>query len=155
MEKTYSILINYHTSSYVTREGDPNEQYDGDDVDNSHSIYGFKLAKSYGGDITLTYEPQFDRDYFLLYYLWSTGDSFSYESGKIEFVDLYETSEEAELAKKKIEQHYETRNTPGNKRTNGPIIKYSNGTKAELTVPYYGYFESLESVEVQTIRLER
>jgi hypothetical protein len=153
MTKTYEISITDYTETHVTREGDPNEQFDGDDVEHSHSITGFKLGAR-SGDITLCFEPKFNTDYFLLYYLWSTGDSFSHESGKIEFIDLYRNRNEAEVAKKKIEKHYEEYKS-GNEVVDKLNIKFSNRVNADLSVSYFGYFESLESVIVEAIRREK
>jgi hypothetical protein len=47
-------------------------------------------------DLELTYEPQKGTPYYLVYVIYSTGDSFSHASSEsMEIIDLYKSKEEA------------------------------------------------------------
>ena len=79
----------------TTREADPLNEWDGDDIYTSHNIQGFTVLDSYH-DLPVSFSIEDKRKYYLLYVLYSTGDSFHHEEGCIEYISLYQTLEEAE-----------------------------------------------------------
>ena len=69
------VRVVYDHPCDVVREGDPNERYDGDDLVYSTYINGIALGESYG-DIETAFDVHSNVPYYLLYAIYSTGDSF-------------------------------------------------------------------------------
>jgi len=139
--KTYAINIVDNDYVVVTRHADPDERWDGDDLSMDHSIEGFNLVEGYG-DLEVGFEPDFDKTYFLLYGIYSTGDSFHHEEGRIEFVDLYEDREVAWENYRRLEKSNEYTVT----------LKHESGKEYGFYVPWRGYFENLSSLDVLAVR---
>jgi len=140
--KIYVVDIVDNGYTEVTRHADPDERWDGDDLSTDHSIEGFNLRKESYGDLEVGFEPDFDKTYFLLYGIYSTGDSFHHEEGRIEFVDLYEDGEVAWENYRRLEASNEYTVT----------LKHETGKEYGFYVPWRGYFESLTSLDVLGIR---
>lgn len=94
-------------------------------------------GKSY--DILVPFEPQPDRPYYLIYGIYSSGDSFGSSSGNLHFVGLFEHQEDAVAIAKLLEG-----------ASKDFSIKYKEQT---YYIPWNGYFESLERLEMCPIRL--
>lgn len=139
---TYNVEIVDRTYGEVTRHSDPDSQWDNDDTCTSHDIRGFKVTKDYY-DLTVEFEPNYDKTYFLLYATYSTGNSFSHHEGEIEFVDLFEDENVAYENLRRLERHKE-----------GYSVKllHESGEEYSFSVPWIGYFESLSDLEVMAIR---
>ena len=89
------VAVLDHAYTTVTREADPNDEWDRDSTDTSHHIYGIQKAQKYG-DLECSFELLPNKTYYLLYYLYDTGDSFGSDTGNIEFVGLYQDKKLAE-----------------------------------------------------------
>jgi len=129
------------TYTEVTRESDPDEQWDGDDTCTSHDIHGFKIGKY--GDLSVRFEPEYDKTYFLLYATYSTGCSFSQHEGEIEYVDLYEDENVAWENYRRLDKHGEGYSAK---------LLHESGKEYTFSIPWIGYFESLQDLEVMAIR---
>ena len=146
----------------VTREAEPGERWDNDDVSYDHYIKGIKLVDhNEYGDIDLGYKPEEGKLYYLLYVTYSTGDSFHREDGRISFVDLYRTREEAEENVKLMREHYEKARDRRFERIKkekfNPYsveLKNHEGNVFSFHCPYVGYFERLSSIEVESVYLK-
>lgn len=91
-------------------------------------------------DMMVPFKPEADRPYYLIYGVYSTGDSFGSRSGVIHFVGLFENEEDATEIAKLIE------------KIDG--YQYSINYKGQdYHIPWTGYFESLERLEMKPIRL--
>lgn len=155
----------------VTREGDPNERWDGDDTYESHHIKGIKVVDegSYY-DFVAAFDVDPSKTYYLLYTIYSTGNSFSHEEGKIQFVDLFETLEKAQKNLKRIEEHNKTykklndrwaRPSKEEQRELNKLKKTfdewsvrlvtESGREYDFHVPWHGYFERLTTVEIEPV----
>lgn len=135
----------------VTRHGDPNDEWDGDDTETSHHITGFRVLKNGYSDLEVDFKLTPGKPYYLLYAIYSTGDSFHHEEGKIEYIGLYKSLKDAEVNQKLIEKHYKETNesNPRNFDSMFSVELISpSGVKYKQHVPWNGYFESLTSVEV-------
>lgn len=130
----------------ITREADRNDEWGADDTATSHHIRGFKVteAKQYW-DLIVGYDVKPEVAYYLVYVLYSTGDSFSHHTGRITFIDMYQTIEEAEKAVKVIEK--------GVNDDDKYSINYidNSGNDAKMYCPWIGYFESLEDVNIEIV----
>ena len=69
------IINKCHT--YATRQSDPDDSWDQDDNDTSHNIVGIEIAPDSGYyDISVPFDIERGKEYFLVYGIYSTGDSF-------------------------------------------------------------------------------
>ena len=148
MPKLTKIEIIDDTDDELVREGDDREWGERACYRTNHYIRGFKVGKEYG-DLDVAYEIDEDKNYYLLYVLYTTGDSFGYDEGRIEFVGLYRTAEEADANVDRIEKHCSDN---GNEMFTVELISPS-GTKYKCHTPWKGYFNSIDDIRVDTIRL--
>jgi hypothetical protein len=83
---------------------------------------------------------------FLVYALYSDGDSFGSSTGNIEYVAVYKSKEKAEACVKQI-------NDSVDKSRNTYSMEYTTESGSVLTVscPWIGYFNRLESAEVRRL----
>ena len=65
------VAVLDHAYTTVTREADPNDEWDRDSTDTSHHIYGIQKAQKYG-DLECSFELLPNKTYYLLYYLYDT-----------------------------------------------------------------------------------
>lgn len=136
------ITVVYDTYTEITREADPDERWDGDNTYEHHTIHGVKHVDKWG-DVYVTFTPEKNKTYYLLYVLYNAGDSFHREENRISFINLYESYECAELNKKRIEE--QGRNYTFNLVT-------EEGKEYKLSNPGNGYFERITRVEIEEVR---
>lgn len=161
----------------ITRPNDPTDRWSGEDTDTQHDIQGICLVPN---GIKDYYElnSEFDlvpnTNYYLVYGIYSTGDSFSHHEGAIEYINLYLTKDRAEACAKAIQDHYDlwkegwrltadqTELKAKKQRDALKKNKYSkygleiiseSGKKLYISIPWTGYFETLTSVTYQTVQL--
>lgn len=122
-----------------TRKGDGLPYSDGGETHTEHNVIGIKLAGKKSYDVEkVPFDVQYGVPYFLVYAVYSTGDSFSHDQDAgFEFIGLYETTEEADEMAEKVES---------TRKTGGFI---GDG----FDTPWGGYFEDLSFVEVKTVYL--
>lgn len=138
----------------TTRSADPTDEWDRDDTHTSHNIQGFSAAPEEANkysDLWVPYEPEFDTDYYLLYVVHSTGDSFGHDSGSdIEYIGFY-TRNELDIAKeneRKIEAHERSQTDEGY----SVELKTPDGKTFTQNTPWIGYFESLDYINIEKVR---
>lgn len=166
-----AIRIVDETHCNTTREHDPNDKWDQDDTSTSHNIKGIEIAdkkKSFVfHDMEVPFKVRKHVTYFLLYVIYSTGDSFHHSEGEINFVDLYESRDFAEANKILIEEHYKAVKGDGDDmeefRDGGTTrkafekftiaLQRSNGNVMNTHVPWTGYFERMTSVSIKEVRV--
>ena len=106
-----NLRINDNSYTEVTRPRDPNDRWSGEKTYTSHDIESFRVVDDNDyDDVSVAFDIEEGRDYYLLYTIYSTGDSFSRHDGAIKFIDLYETKEMAEENRQRIVKHYEDKN---------------------------------------------
>lgn len=129
----------------VTREHDPSDRWSGEDTHTEHHIEGVAIAsKKSSWDLIVNFELKFEKDYCLVFAIYNSGDSFSHHSGKIAFVGLYESDEDAEAVKKILE-------VPCKENDYGREIGL-HGKKETFFMPWNDYFSSLTYIEVQGVQ---
>ncbi len=150
MKNYCSVKIDFYENCTVTREADPNDQWDADDLawdirPNHFSVY--QDRHTYDME-TVPFTPEFDRPYYLVGVYHGEGDSFHSETGCFHTVGLYEDKAMAERVKDLILTHWHsTPNTYDDKHhleipfPDGVVRKYS-------AYPWTGYFNGLERCEV-------
>ena len=151
--KTYNIEILDNNYYGTLREPDPDNEWDGGETFEEHSITGFRLSKEYA-DVIVDFHPKRNQAYYLLYAIYDTGGSFSREYGKITFIDLYEDKEVAYSNLKILEEHNEKyKNDTCIDGAYSVEIFEDDFKKRIYCPPWIGYFESLSSVYAEPIYL--
>ncbi len=146
---SYNIKIDKTSRQHVTREADPNERWDGDDTDWEHDIHGFSVSgeKDYW-DFVMKNDPK-GKTLYLVYALYSTGDSFHHEENVICLVGLYEDESDAIAVVDAIELDYKK-----NEDSFEPVkVKLpKKGVEETIaTSTWKGYFESLSSINIEPV----
>jgi len=147
------IRVIDESQTFVTEHADESDDWDRDNTMTTHYIRGIQIVEEKGyKDLEVPFEVVRDKDYYLLYVLYGTGDSFGHDDGNIELIGLYQTHEAAEKNAKAIRAHYEAQRN--NYSSSGLLyLTTESGNKFELWPPWIGYFESLEDIVVKSVRL--
>lgn len=135
---TIHVAVDYTEEVEVTRQGDPDDRWDADDLHSSVTVNGLRVVPD---DSTWEFVlvPPIANPYYLVSVKYSTGDSFHHESGLRAFVSLVSSMKDAKLIKKAIEQN--------DNDVYGFDVTLSNGTKHHVDAgQWYGYFESMDGV---------
>lgn len=162
--KYYPLVVHYEQYTEITRERDYEDEWDNDDVAHSVSIFGIETPtkeETYT-DITVPFKVVSEKNYYLVYVTYSTGDSFHQESGCVEFIDVFETREKAENLARIIKDHYQFCDNEqrwNDKKTKPPkgynqfSLEYQNeeGKNLNCHVHWTGYFERLESIDIKEV----
>lgn len=135
------IKINYDRHEYLTREACPEDDWDRGDTAADISIHG-EVADGYH-DIDAPFDVEPEVVYYLVWANYNTGDSFGSDHNRVEFIDLFKTKELAEdcadIARAAGRYNY--------------IFTRENGRSCTQSIPWNGYFESLNSIEVKEVEL--
>ena len=145
------ICVNYSSYTDVEAEHDFGDEFSGEDTHTTHDIESVYVSneKDYY-DLNVPFDVVEGKQYYLLYGLYSTGDSFNHDSGRLQFVDLYQTIEMADANKKILEDHNKI---TGTKDDYTAQLLMDDGTIYPFNVPWKGYFESLESLVIETVNV--
>ena len=142
-----NIRINDNSYCEVTRERDPHDEWSGEDTYTGHSIESFHVVDDDDHcDISVVFDIDDGKDYYLLYAIYSTGDSFSRNDGEIALIDLYETKEMAEKNRQLIADNLKDEDNWS------VILELEDGRVYSFHVPWKGYFEHLDEVAIERIR---
>lgn len=146
---SYNIKIDKISRQYVTRESDPDKEWDADDLDWDHDIQGFVVVgeKDYW-DFVMTNNPK-GKTLYLVYALYSTGDSFHHEENVICLVGLYEDESDAVAVMDALEL-----DDKENEDSREPVKVQLPKKGVEETIAtstWKGYFESLSSINIEPV----
>lgn len=152
-DKSVQVKVHQATTTVVTREADPDEQYDGDDKSHSHEFYGYSVypmkAKTYW-DFVLPTDPK-KADLYFVYVLHTQGDSFHYEDGCLCSVGLYSNLEDAIKVRDAIKNDAAAKSA--DYESSRLKLELSDGSVTDIyTGTWMGYFERFESVHIETLR---
>lgn len=146
MTTKVKIVDNVHYD--VSREATESE-WDRDDTYEDHNVEGIEVVKTKSGfyDVEVGFDILHGMDYYLLYGIYSTGDSFGRDEGRIEFVDLYEDREVAEENAKRLRAHNEEK-----EYTYSTKLLHESGKEYDYHTPWKGFFEYLSYLEVKSVQ---
>jgi hypothetical protein len=134
------VCVDYDTYSYITVESDPDDEWSRDSTAADIYINGLHVVSNHNyRDITVSFDVEPGKMYWLVWADYGTGDSFGRDDNKVEFVDLFINEEMAQAAAKSVE-------------LNGKWIR-QDGAKGMMYVPWEGYFEHLNSINVQGVKI--
>jgi hypothetical protein len=147
-----NIVIEDISNTHLAEAGDGQEWGRRDCHYTSHHIVGFRTSKTYS-NITVPFRTKMHTPYYLLYCLYRTGDSFGYDEGNIEYINLYKDRELAEFNKRLIEQHYKKYEDSHEFNDDRFSVQLFLTAKRpyKLHCPWIGYFEALEDVVIDRI----
>lgn len=148
----FHVRINTDHHSHVTREADRDNQWDGDDISHDYSINGFEVVENCW-DFILHEDPT-GKDYYLVYVLYDTGDSFHREENCMCLVSFLPDLEDAKAILDAIEKdHRDYKKTQTHEYK--PIdvhLPKANRIEQVSTGTWTGYFEHIRSVNIQPLR---
>ena len=144
---SYLKVIN-HTSgtSHHSEEeyGDWSEHTD-------NNIVGIALSHEDGyRDLVSSFEILPEVDYYLLYGIYSTGNSFGYSDGNIEYIHLFKTLEEAKEAERLVKEYSDNIDSEG---YGTQLMIPMDGIYYPFTAPWGGYFEHLTYLSIEKVRI--
>lgn len=138
--------VDYDQYSIAVSDPDPNDQWDKADVERTTSINGIiPVQEGYYDVIALDDNAE---QYYLLYVVYETGDSFHRDSGVVEFVDLHSDYDIAIANANKIRQHYEQDDDKFS-------VTLTDDAGATFTqhCPWTGFFERVQDIIVEPVRV--
>ena len=149
--KIYGIEVIYRGYTSITSEVDPDDEWSRPSTETQYSIDGFEVHKreADGYELQTLYEPQHGVDYYLLYAVYSTGDSFGHDDGGgIEFIGFYTDSEKwiGEENQRRIDT-----NSYDSGSYNITLLS-PRAKEFKLYPPWTGYFEHLDYTDLQIVR---
>jgi hypothetical protein len=144
----FHVKIDFDVETNVVREADPDEEWSGEDVEYYTTFNGFALTTEGLGDFVLTKNPS-GKTYYLVYALYSDGDSFNQSSGNVSLVSLHENAIDADIVAKAIRMKY-TEYEKNHDHDYKPLdVKLTDGTMQSVyTGTWTGYFNRLSEIVV-------
>lgn len=139
--------IRVNADSYTEQVTEPTgDDWDWGETVTDHCINNFQVVKeNEHSHLVVNLDPKPGVPYYLLYAVYSTGDSFGWDAGKcIEFIELYQSFEKAEenMDKLNCDQSSEVK------------IESETGEVYNFFIPWNGYFESLDHVGVEKVYMK-
>lgn len=146
-DQLVDICIIHNKSVEVIKES--KEEWGCRETHTDHFVEGFSVAgKDKYHDLSVGFVPEYGKEYYLLYVVYSTGDSFnSNDDGGIEFIDLYEDQKIGEDNLERIRKHHEEQDSKS------LFLINEQGNKHKVHTPWTGYFERFSYVCLDSVRL--
>lgn len=143
--------------SELINEANPTDLWSRDSYRYDYQVTG--VSRSNAPDIVAFFKIEPNVDYFLVYAVYSTGDSFGTDEGCVIWIDIRKTRKESEeLVKELYEQEkIYIKNIKNNLSIKDEFsIEYTlaDGSKELIHAPWRGYFESLEEFKIVPVRLQ-
>lgn len=138
--KYYGVVVVDHT---IHRWSDSHE--DGGSSGQETITKGIKKVKE-GADIATTFDIDVEKKYYLVKVTYSTGDSFGSHSGNASYLDLFETRKPALELKQALEKH-----NPNLYKDYTQRFTLRCNRKDYYVMQYFGYFEHIESIDVEEV----
>lgn len=131
----------------VTRERNPESEWDGDDISHTYSISGYSIVNNGYWDFILENDPK-DKILYFVYAIYNTGDSFHCDANRMCEIGLYENELDAGMVKKVLERDYKNHSNSFN-----PVTVYLPSGKKETlcTSTWKGWFQELNIIVVEPI----
>ncbi len=138
----YLELI-YSSYSEDTSEVDPEDSWDRPNTATTYDVRGLKLVDQDGYKrLPVDDDVSVGDDLWVVYAVYSTGDTFGHdEGGGFEWLSYHRTEEAAQKAKSDDEQ-------------GSDFITLDNGKQQKFYRSWDGYFESLDSLEIKRLTVD-
>jgi hypothetical protein len=143
-----NVYLKKECSITETSTADPDNEWDRPNTFTQWEIPS-KAYLSYKEDyfidrLAVHFTPQVGQTCYLVYAIYSTGNSFGHdEDGCLEFIDLFTTREKAEALIDALRKE---------EKEDG-LTKYiaEDGSEAWYCIPWNGYFESLSVLDIEEV----
>lgn len=146
-----NIKVVDNITKEITREATERE-WDSNDICWHHNIEGYSIVgKDEYSDITVPFKVNKSIGYFLVYVLYNTGDSFHREENCIDFIDMFENKESAELIVKVINNDYRKYKKDEDNDNFSITLPGLNGEDYSIHCSWKGYFERLTDVCIEQV----
>lgn len=154
----YGYKIEHSSYTDVTRESDPEDRWDRDDLDTTWSI-GSKITEceDKSPDIVVPFKLELEKNYYLVYVIYNTGDSFHHHSGYgCNFIELFTDKTKADNLAQLIRQQNKDYNSRKDLGESAYSLSYTDelGNKKIVSCDWNGYFESIQTCDIQTLNLQ-
>lgn len=158
----FGYELPYTSQQEVTNEADPEDKWSSDSTHTDYTVSSVLRKVDGYADIASPFELELNTEYFLVYLIYSRGnssrgDSFSHHSGSnIEFIEVFKDRSKAEALEAMIEKNHSNYNSKKDFGEGSHQITYKDecGNDKLLYCPWNGYFENLDSVQVLSVTLE-
>lgn len=128
---------------------DPENEWSRDSTETTNRVLSAHLKKDQSyHSMPMDFKVDKGDDVFIVWAEYTTGDSFGRDGGNVELVLAFESYDKAEMCEKKIKEHYNN----GDSYTLD--LKSSSGKDISFFVPWKGYFESLDCVNIDKIMVQ-
>lgn len=142
-----ALRINHTRREYVTRPRDPDDRWDNDSTEALIYIHSItEVKKADYKDVDVSFSVEHGKDYYVLWADYDTGDSFGRYCNQLELIDVFQTYAAADKARKELEELGEECYSREYTRDDGAIIS--------IHIPWAGYFESLNSINIDSVKLK-
>ena len=141
---TTDLAVHYKTREYVTRERNPDDQWDRDDTRSEHTMQFISIARE-GSWNTISYpgEVKPGDKVYLLFAVYSTGDSFGHDEDRsVELISVHKDLNCAKYNYKVLE------GVDKDNYASSVVLSQDDGSTWKMSPPWCGYFESLSYLKV-------
>lgn len=151
------VRVEVQTTSYITQDADPDDSWDRPNT--AQDIVGWRAVKVednaktnedyYGERESLTVEVDDDSDeVFVVYAVYSTGDTFGNDSGQVQIADAFDD----EATAWELYDEFKKFDSTGYGRNDVVPFDFHFKDK-QYYIPWAGYFEHLERLGVEPVRV--
>ena len=151
MAENVYVAVKYDSHSYVTRPRRSDDEWDADDVAFDMTPRGLRRVSEREWWEFVVPAPALP-SYWLVWYRYSTGDSFHREDGRWTFVHLCRTREDAEYLTRKLE--HAGRNEDHLDSFKDVEYELPSGDVASVFPTWRGYFETFEGADYEEFILK-
>lgn len=151
MSKQTKLYIDHTSYTMETSIPDPDDSWDRANTLTEHSVDGIRLDSNYGYGNYCYYPGEVKKGdkIYLLYAVWSTGDSFGHDVGySIDFISVHKNIDIANSNANVLENIEEDINSSWETKWNGKLM-LDNGDEYKYHIGWLGYFESLDYIRVK------
>lgn len=138
-QATKYLHLEWDEYTYVTREADPDDEWDSDDKCTTWSVHGITLSDNDGSKaLPADFSVQAGDTVWVVYAVYSTADTFHHHTGA--YLEVLSFHKNESKARRNAQAAH---NTPLK-------IEFDNEKVLERHCPWDGYFESLDYVDVKS-----
>lgn len=152
------LNVNYSKWEYQAQGANPDDDWDRGITDSTISL---KNLQEVGEDVSDIVAEKDSDNYYFLYVIFETGDSFGREGGNFEPIGAYVDFDVAEKNRSSIEEHYNyfqsslVKKDREKEKRLGSLCSINllreNGDEFSMHVPWTGFFEFLQTVEIEVL----
>lgn len=148
-----SIHVINHYYTYIIDPADYHDKMSNNSTHTDHDITGIRITT--GNDeesLNVPFDIEKNKEYYLVYGLFTEEYLEHADSGQIAYVDLYQSEELAKKCIDKLNTHYDKVGMNFDESYSCTLIRDDDSTYLYHT-PWMGYFESLSDIKSVVVQL--